>query len=286
MSDPRQSSSRPPLSELSFHYQRIVGLDHEAPVWVEALVRWNRPDGTVSGPADVLPHWLAEARHERFTRYSVERAAAFLALHRTAYLSINLSPRQLVSPTTSAILEGLLPDVASRLRVEVTEQRFDDSHRLWGNLEVIRRQCGAVLLDDVTETDLRERVRSDDLVDGVKIDRSVTLGIVEGGRRKSLERFVAELTTRFPVVVVEGVEDAALCEGFAALGVSHLQGFGIGRPQAEPLVPLNEPRLPWVEASAAKASRLHLGPLLLGGSDSDLDASELERDFRLLRPIE
>ncbi len=262
----------PPLNELAFQFQPVVALVDGEPEWAEALIRWNLPDGTVRGPLDVLPHWLAEKRQDVFTRFSIERVAAVLAQHECAQVSINLSPRQLVSPATTGALEGLLPDVASRLRIELTEQRFGDSRRLWGCLRAVRESCGAVLLDDVTEADLNDRIPRGDLVDGVKVDRSVTLGIVDGTRRRQLEDFVSELARRVPIVVVEGVEDPSLCDQIAALGATHVQGFGVARPRAELVLPLGEPSLPVVEAAVAKASRLHLGSLLLGGGDSDLNA--------------
>lgn len=262
----------PPLSELAFQYQPVASLVPHQSTWLEALIRWNLPDGTVRGPLDVLPHWLADNRQDVFTRFSIERVAAVLARYESAHVSINLSPRQLVSPVTNGVLEGLLPHVASRLRIELTEQRFGDTRRLWSGISVVRRLCGAVMLDDVTETDLRDRIPEGDLVDGVKVDRSVTLDIVNGHRRSRAESFITELSRRFPVVVVEGVEDASLCEHVAALGATHVQGFGIGRPSAEPVFTLGEPSLPAVEATAAKASRLNLGSLLLGGGDSELNA--------------
>lgn len=262
----------PPLNELAFQYQPVAALVAREPTWLEALIRWNLPDGTVRGPLEVLPHWLADNRQDVFTRFSIERVAAVLARYEAAQVSINLSPRQLVSPVTNGVLEGLLPHVASRLRIELTEQRFGDTRRLWSSIAAVRRLCGAVMLDDVTEADLRDRIPDGDMVDGVKVDRSVTLDLVEGRRRSRAERFIAELSKRFPIVVVEGVEDVSLCEHFATLGASHVQGFGIGRPSPEPVFTLGEPSLPVVEATAAKASRLNLGSLLLGGSDSELNA--------------
>ncbi len=270
MSEP--SIEAPPLDELEFQYQPVAALVESEPEWLEALIRWNLPDGTVRGPLDVLPHWLVQNRQDVFTRFSIEKVAAVLGRYETAQVSINLSPLQLISPATAAVLEGLLPHVAARLRIELTEQRFGDTRRLWSSLGAVKQLCGAVLLDDVTESDLADRIPGGDLIDGVKVDRSVTLELMDAQRSRRAENFVVELSRRFPVVVIEGVEDVSLCERVAALGATHVQGFGIGRPSPEPVFTLGEPRLPAVEAIAAKASRLNLGRLLLGGGDSELNA--------------
>ena len=96
----------PPLHELGFQYQPIVGFDASEPFWAEALVRWRLRDGTVRGPLHVLPHWLTEQRQDVFTRFCLERAAAALAEHRDAVVSVNLSPTQVTHPQTLSSLEA------------------------------------------------------------------------------------------------------------------------------------------------------------------------------------
>jgi len=262
--------SLPPLHELGFQYQPIVSLGEAEPLWAEALVRWRLPDGTVRGPLAILPHWLAEQRQDVFTRYSIERVAAALAAFGEATVSVNLSPAQVTHPQTLASLEGLLPDVRRRFRVELTEQRFGDSKRLWNSLAALRQRCGALLLDDVTETDAADRIPSADLIDGVKVDRSVTQALADRERRPAIERFLRGLRDRFAIVVVEGVEDRAICDGLRELGATHVQGFGVAQPRPSLAPPLYEPHLPEVEAASAKAVRLNLGALMLGEGDSEL----------------
>src|SRR5690606_15001964 len=205
--------SPPPWRGLAYMYQPIVAPGVREPTWAEALVRWRLPDGTVRGPLDILPHWLAEPRQEAFTRFSIERAAATLSSHAGAVVSMNLSPNQVMHSQTITSLDRLLPAVRRRLRIELTEQSFGDGKRLWSSLALLRERCGAVLLDDLTEADARERIPSADLVDGVKVDRSVTAGLADPRLRGRLERFVRGLADRFPIVVVEGVEDPAIADG-------------------------------------------------------------------------
>jgi len=260
----------PRINELRFQYQPIVSLSHDDLGWSEALVRWHLADGTIRGPNDVLPHWLAASRQDVFTRFSLERAAATLAAHPSAQISVNLSPVQITHPMTLPVLEGLLPEIRSRLRIELTEQRYYDTATLWSSLTSIRERCGVVLLDDVTVDDIDSRAREGCPVDGVKLDRTVIQGLGDPDRRPGLERFVRAVSERFPIVVAEGVEDISWCDVLSELGVSHAQGFGIGRPKPDLIEPLFEPQLPGVVGVGARGVRLNFGDILSGGAHSEL----------------
>jgi predicted signal transduction protein with EAL and GGDEF domain len=50
---------------------------------------------------------------------------------------------------------------------------------------------------------------------------------------KQAHKFVQEVVHRFEIVVAEGIEDPNACAELAALGISHVQGFGIARPAPE-----------------------------------------------------
>ncbi len=227
----------PRLDELRFLYQPIVSLTG-GEGWSEALVRWQLQDGTVRGPLDILPHWFAPTRLDRFTSFTLDRAARAVAANPGARVSVNLSPAQVLLRGTLTLFEGMLPAVRSRLHIELTEQVYADGGALATRLRLLRKRCGIVLLDDVTPADLETRLRYDTVVDGVKVDRSVVAALLEkdgldGLGRSSARRFLREAVARFEVVVAEGIEDPNACEELAALGVSHVQGFGIARPGPE-----------------------------------------------------
>lgn len=266
-----QPDRAPRLSELRFQFQPIVSLTRDQASWSEALVRWHLSDGTIRGPNDVLPHWLAATRQEEFTRFSLERAATALALHPTAQISVNLSPTQVTHPMTLAVLEGLLPVIRNRLRIELTEQHFFDTAALWDSLRAIRERCGVVLLDDVTLSDIHSRVREGCPVDGVKLDRSVVTGLGDRDLRPELVNLVRDLTERFALVVAEGVEDPEWCDELRAMGVSHVQGFGIGRPRPDLIEPLNEAGLPGQLGTGILGVRLNSDGIIQGGGVSELN---------------
>jgi len=260
----------PRLTELRFQFQPIVSLSAGEPGWSEALVRWQLPDGTVRGPLDILPHWLSPSRHDEFTRFCIERAAATIAANRDVLVSVNLSPAQVMHPATLQTLEGLLPAVRSRLRIELTEQRVYDMGALWGSLGVVRDRCGLVLLDDVTLDDLDLRTRAGAPIDGIKVDRSVIACLTDREDRPRIEAFLKAAAERFAIVVAEGIEDTATCEGLLDLGVSHVQGFAIAKPRYEVAEPLSEAGLSGRVVGDLRVLRRTFGENLAGGPPAEL----------------
>lgn len=260
----------PQLTDLRFQFQPIVSLSASEPGWSEALVRWQLPDGTVRGPLDILPHWLSPSRHDEFTRFCIERAAAVVAANQDALISVNLSPAQIMHPATLRALEGLLPAVRSRLRIELTEQRVYDMGALWGSLAVVRDRCGLILLDDVTLDDLDLRSRAGAPIDGIKVDRSVIARLADTDDRQHIEAFLRSATERFPIVVAEGIEDPSICDGLRELGVSHVQGFGIAKPGYAVTEPLFEPGLPGPVVAGQRLLGRTFGDNLSGGSPAEL----------------
>lgn len=227
----------PSLADLRFQYQPVAPLRGDEVGWHEALVRWHLPDGTIRGPLEILPYWLAPQRQATFTRYTIEQAAARLQAGDDVRLSVNLSPRQLTHPSTTGVFEDLQPHLRERLIVELTEQRYRDVAALRASLSSLAERCRLVLLDDVTVEDLARGARDGVPVDGVKLDRSVLAALLDADRRADTGMRIRYATERYPIVVAEGVEDPAVADALAELGVTHVQGFGLGRPAPNPGVP-------------------------------------------------
>ncbi len=227
----------PRLQDLHYQFQPIESAAAGIVHWYEALVRWRLPDGTVRGPLDVLPYWLAPTRSEAFTRFTVARAAEALLASPGARLSINLSPAQVTQPAAVHALRSLKPELQQRLVVELTEQQIRNLDAYWQGLEGVRDHCAIVLLDDVTFDDLDHRFRKGAPIDGVKLDRSLLPALLGGTYQQRAIDLVADALDRFGIVVAEGVEDPTVRQQLKDLGVTHLQGFGIGTPSTS--IPLD-----------------------------------------------
>ncbi len=230
----------PRLQDLYYQFQPIEGLDAATPGWHEALVRWRLPDGTVRGPLDVLPYWLSPNRSEAFTRFTVARAAKALLDAPGARISINLSPTQVTLPAALEALRNLQPELQARLVVELTEQRIRNLDAYMRGLESIRAHTGLVLLDDVSFDDLDHRFRSGAPIDGIKLDRSLLPALLGGTFHQRAIDVLESARDHFDIVVAEGVEDPTVRSRLFELGVTHVQGFGIGMPAEGIPVPQTE----------------------------------------------
>ena len=256
MADPQSAPNK--IDQLGFQYQPVIPLRPGLAGWHEALLRWHLPDGTIRGPQNVLPYWLGPHRQPTFTRFTVEQAARLLQGDPQARLSINLSPRQVVHPAALAALTDLLPIVRGRLIVEVTEQRYRDVIGLWSTLETLAETCELVLLDDLTVDDLAPSPRARAPVDGIKLDRTVLAALVDPDTRTATAEALRRAADRYAIVVAEGVEDVRHLGLLDGLGITHAQGFAIGRPTAQPAAttwPHDAPLRPPTSAIRAPAAR-------------------------------
>ncbi len=229
--------------ELTLHYQPIVRLGSGEAVGAEALLRWPRADGSVTGPAQFIPvaeesglivpigRWvLAQAAHQA-AEWNRGRRAPFV-------VSINLSTRQFRDPGLREAVQAATGGAGvdpSLLRLEITESA------VMHNLEE-----GTRLLHELK--DLGVKLSVDDFgtgysslgylksfpIDTLKIDRSFVRGLP--GDRDSLAicRAVIALGRGMGAeVVAEGVETRAQARMLAAEGCELAQGYLFGKP-AEP----------------------------------------------------
>ncbi|TPG47289.1 EAL domain-containing protein [Roseomonas nepalensis] len=226
--------------EVAMRYQPIVRIADCAPVGVEGLVRWLRPDGrqgaTPLGPDSFLP--MAERGG---LSVPVARAVGRMAAEEMNALrpglelpvSINLPLEVLLRADTVPWLARLLRGARMRpeaLSIELTETTpVRDRAVLRRAVERLRGAGHAVWIDDMTLD------RRDALMDlpfsGVKLDRHL-VGAMPASRRAraEVERLVAMARRRGMLVTAEGVTDGALWRALQARGVDHAQGFAVGRP--------------------------------------------------------
>jgi diguanylate cyclase (GGDEF)-like protein/PAS domain S-box-containing protein len=231
--------------QLTVYYQPIVDQVTGRAVGVEALSRWHDPEfGNVSpavfvalaeemGIIDKLGDWVLRASCRQFARWQAE-----LGDLAPAYVSVNLSARQLAGPgmveTVMHTLEinGLAP---RRLCLELTESVFMDE--IEGAVGQLRDLCS-----------LGVRLAMDDFGTGysslsslrrfpgefLKIDRSFVAGLRTDPTAPAIVAAVVALAEALGLSpVAEGVEaddDAALLQ---ALGCRFAQGYLYARPMPE-----------------------------------------------------
>ena len=231
--------------QLTVHYQPIVDQLTGRAVGVEALSRWQDTEfGDVSpavfvslaeemGIIDRLGRWVLWAACRQFARWQED-----LGDLAPAYLSVNLSARQLAGPglveTVMQALEatGLSP---RRLCLELTESVFMD--QIEGGVGQLRDLC-----------DLGVRLAMDDFGTGysslsslrrfpgefLKIDRSFVAGLRTDPTAPAIVAAVVSLSEALGLApVAEGVEREADADLLQALGCRFAQGYLYAPPMDE-----------------------------------------------------
>lgn len=230
----RSSAFRKALEEaltgegLRIHFQPIIDLTDGRVVGVEALARFSPKLG--AGPETVF----AQAARlglglELQERALTDALAALGRLPPDVYLSVNISPEALVSPS---VVERLLAADRGRVVVELTVRaKIDD----YGTLsEVIARLHGAglrVAIDDAGAgfSGLKHLIELQPEI--IKLDLTLTAGIDRDPLRQALSTSLVRFAeTVSASLVAKGVSNRDELETLRRLKVPCGQGFGLARP--------------------------------------------------------
>lgn len=227
--------------EIVLHYQPKVDLRTGRLAGLEALLRWQRRDGTILGPGAFEDAFYDTALSDRIGTHVLTEALGTAARWHARGLdfgsiAINLSALQfrdqeLADVILQGIRESGIP--ASRLQVEITEEvllsnRFS---RAVESIDRLRRAGVKVAFDDFGTGYASLTHLCDFPVDIIKIDRSFVTGLEQQSRKKAITASVIELARKLELeVVAEGVETAAQRDIIRSLGCRFGQGFLLGRP--------------------------------------------------------
>ena len=228
--------------ELRLVHQPIVDIDMGDVVGFEALMRWQRDDGTMISPAEFIP--IAE---ETGTIVPLGAWALLEALthlrgwitqgicRSDATMSVNVSPRQLHDPNfvavvNEALLRAHVPP--EQLWLEVTESVMISQPEQ--ALDALNALC-----------DLGVRIAIDDFGTGysslsllqkfpiqrLKIDKSFVSGVAQDESARSLVRTIIAMGDSLGLdMVAEGIESVQQLQILAEMKCSKAQGFLISHP--------------------------------------------------------
>jgi diguanylate cyclase (GGDEF)-like protein/PAS domain S-box-containing protein len=237
--------------QFELHYQPVVDLRTGGTVAVEALVRWRHPRRGLLLPDDFVDICEDANLMPALGAWVLDEACGFVARHPEldGPVLVNVSPRQIgradLSTVVAQALEasGVAPD---RLGLEITESgvlKAAGSARQ--DLERLAAMGVTLLLDDFgTGYSALSSVLSAP-VDGLKLDRSFTARLGDGGPADRVSVAIAALADSLHrYAIVEGVETEAQRERALAHGWVHGQGWLFGRPVPEADVVLPGASLP------------------------------------------
>lgn len=161
---------------------------------------------------------------------ALRKALAHLSdLPEDAFVSINLSADAAVSETLRDVLTA---HPSERIVLELTEHaRVGDYDRLVRGLDELRESGLRLAVDDVGAgfSSLRHVLNLSP--DFVKLDVSLTRDVATDPRREALATALVAFATKLETTIVaEGIERQEELDVLRRLGVTHGQGYFLGRP--------------------------------------------------------
>ncbi len=234
----------------TLHYQPQVDLGSRRILGVEALLRWNRSDGSLGRTDQFISQaekndWIlsvgGQVLEEACLQLSHWERQGFHGLR----MAVNVSGKQFQSPDFVPGVRdvisrvGIAPD---QLELELTEGVFlDDMERSVRVMEALRDMGVKLALDDFGTGYSSLRYLDSLPMDRLKIDRSFVQRL-EGTEQESMvARAIIGLAQNLGLEsVAEGVETQEQLDALVGLGCDVAQGYLLGRPmpsqQLEPLL--------------------------------------------------
>jgi EAL domain-containing protein (putative c-di-GMP-specific phosphodiesterase class I) len=228
--------------ELSLHHQPIVEIDSGAVIGFEALLRWQRGDGTSVSPATFVP--VAEETGEiiQIGAWVLLQALTQLrawidggSCHPRATMAVNVSPRQLVDPAFPGVVDEALRRSgvpAEALWLEITETAMiADTESALTCLQALGAVGVRISLDDFgtgfSSLSLLQRFPLHQL----KIDRAFVAGVADRSSDRALVRTIIAMARALDLdLVAEGVETIEQLDAVRHLGCPTAQGFLLCHP--------------------------------------------------------
>ena len=235
--------------QLVAHYQPVVDLETNEVIGLEALVRWQHPERGLLMPGDFID--LAEESGDIVSigDWIIERACQDLADYQpkssrgdALWMSVNLSPRQLLGGTLSATVGAALRRHGLRhssLILEITEAALlTDSVLAAKVLDKLRAEGVRIAIDDFGTGFSSLQYLSRLPVDILKIDRSF---VTQSGDHANADVILSSIVSMGNGlgldIIAEGIELTSELAHLRALGPMAGQGYLLARPMAADKVP-------------------------------------------------
>lgn len=224
--------------ELQVLYQPIFELTSRRCVGAEALVRWRRPDGTLTSPDLFIPLAENTGQIRQITDFVLqqllEQLGQMLRANPHLYISVNLAACDVMVPRIGRVAARLLAlhrVAASQIAFEVTERGLIDVVVARDNLQALRDVGHQVLIDDFGTGYCSLAYLQTLPVDCLKIDKAFidALGhdAASSGVAPHIIRMAHALQLR---VIAEGIEYEAQALLLNSEGVNYGQGWLFAHP--------------------------------------------------------
>ena len=224
-------------NHLIVHYQPVVNTETDQITTVEALVRWQLPDGSLRDAKEFIT--TVERHGPRLTlelgrhvlRTTIEQAMQWQRDGLVVDVSVNISAREFLEDEFLPSLESLLlahtDFPPERLILEVSETgALEDTARASRIMNACRNLGVRFNIDNFGSGQAALSCLRELPVDFVKINRSFVQGITESERDKTVMGAIITLARAFGVdVIAEGVETAEHVNTLREIGCHLMQGY-------------------------------------------------------------
>ncbi len=224
--------------EFVLQFQPVMSLRTHRVTGVEALLRWQQRDGTLTAPAAFIPSLESSGLIVEVGAWVIFEACRNAARWRRdgheLRVAVNISPRQFEAETLMDTIETALAETslpASALEVEITEGLLmRDTAQTKRTLRQLKELGVRISIDDFGTGYSSLAYLHRFSVDALKIDRSF-VSRLEESEGAVLTGAIIGLGHKLGLdVVAEGVETSAQLERLCSDGCDFGQGYYFGRP--------------------------------------------------------
>jgi diguanylate cyclase (GGDEF)-like protein/PAS domain S-box-containing protein len=252
--------------ELRLAYQPIVSLATEAPVGVEALLRWEHPQRGLVPPYEFISVAEENGLIERIGDWVLEsacrQAAAWYRQRPDAAplgISVNISGKQLAGQRLPQVVSRLLAETKldpACLHLEITESvMVGDAETLTETLQALKRIGVRLVLDDFGTGYSSFGYLTRLPLDALKVDRSYIDGLGSDARDTAITQAIIAMSNALSLEAIgEGVETEVHAAELRRLGCKLAQGFYFARPApAETITAMLREAMPLPDDAGATA---------------------------------
>ncbi|WP_425668707.1 putative bifunctional diguanylate cyclase/phosphodiesterase [Vibrio owensii] len=225
---------------LSVKFQPIVSASDLQVVSFESLVRWRSKEFGEIYPDEFIPvaenkGLIVELGYQVF-----EKACQFIKSYRERYqnqvrVNVNVSVLQLLNSEFPSKIKAMTDEVGiepQAIVLELTETFIlDNNQAAIAPLNTLRELGFALSLDDFGAGYSSLNCFFDLPMTQIKIDKSMAWKTLTNRSSYEYLKFLITMCREQNIeVVIEGIEDAKMCDFFAEMGVDYLQGYWFSKP--------------------------------------------------------
>ncbi|MEL7437950.1 MAG: EAL domain-containing protein [Pseudomonadota bacterium] len=225
---------------LSVKFQPIVSASDLQVVSFESLVRWRNKEFGEIYPDEFIPvaenkGLIVELGYQVF-----EKACQFIKSYRERYqnqvrVNVNVSVLQLLNSEFPSKIKAMADQVGiepQAIVLELTETFIlDNNQAAIAPLNTLRELGFSLSMDDFGAGYSSLNCFFDLPMTQIKIDKSMAWKTLTNRSSHEYLKFLITMCREQNIeVVIEGIEDAKMCDFFAEMGVDYLQGYWFSKP--------------------------------------------------------